>query len=116
MRPTDIEPMYNAACPAAIDISKDETEMRNLPTLRSNVALGLKLFLAVHLALASSTAVAYIDPNIGGYIYQILFPIVTAVMAGFIFLRDRIATILRLVFPRKSKPEHQDKAPTQTDE
>jgi hypothetical protein len=32
----------------------------------------------------------YIDPNSGSFLYQLLFPIVTALAAGLVFLRENL--------------------------
>lgn len=40
--------------------------------------------------LTPSNAFAYIDPNAGGYIFQALFPILTAVAAGYLFFKNGI--------------------------
>ena len=37
---------------------------------------------------------AYVDPGTGGYVFQILFPIITALTAGYLFLKDRIKALL----------------------
>ena len=40
--------------------------------------------------LIASDAYAYVDPNTGGYVFQILFPIVSAITAGYIFFKTQI--------------------------
>ena len=61
------------------------------------------------LLLAPVPALAYIDPNTGGMIFQIRAPILAIITSAWRFLRDRIRAIFskvrRLVFPaRASKP------------
>ena len=50
-------------------------------------------------------ALAYIDPNTGGMIFQILAPILAMVTSAWLFLKDRIkATFYRLkrmIFPSR---------------
>jgi hypothetical protein len=41
-----------------------------------------------------ANAFAYIDPNTGGYVFQVLFPLVSAVLAGFVFFRDKVKKLL----------------------
>jgi hypothetical protein len=37
-----------------------------------------------------ATALAYLDPNTGNIIFQILFPIITAVATGYLFCKNAI--------------------------
>jgi len=52
-------------------------------------------------------AFAYIDPNTGGYVFQILFPIISAIAGILIFFKNGvkrlIALIGRAVFGDKNK-------------
>ena len=50
-------------------------------------------------------AYAYIDPNIGGYIFQILFPLLCAVSTILLFCRNGVRKVLafiRRIFRRDS--------------
>ena len=51
-------------------------------------------------------ALAYIDPNTGGMIFQILAPILAMVTSAWLFLKDRIKAgwyrIKRMIFPARS--------------
>ena len=40
--------------------------------------------------LMPSAAMAYVDPNTGNFIFQILFPIFTAVTTGFLICKNAI--------------------------
>jgi hypothetical protein len=47
---------------------------------------------------------AYIDPNVGGWLYQLLFPLLIVIAGAWAVLRHRIAEILsRLVRSIRSK-------------
>ena len=48
------------------------------------------VFILSLLVLIPAPAAAYIDPNTGNIIFQILFPIITAVVAGYLFLKNAI--------------------------
>jgi len=39
--------------------------------------------------LIAKPALAYVDPNTGGYVFQILFPILSGIAAIFLFFRDQ---------------------------
>jgi hypothetical protein len=47
-------------------------------------------FLLILLLGIPSSALAYIDPNTGNIIFQILFPIITAVVTGCLFCKNAI--------------------------
>jgi len=49
-----------------------------------------------------TNAFAYIDPNTGGYVFQVLFPLVSAVLAGYIFFRDKTKKFLGSIKTRIS--------------
>ncbi len=51
--------------------------------------------LALLLTLLPGTALAYIDPNAGGLLFQLLAPLFAAVVGGWLFLRRWIAEQLR---------------------
>ena len=46
---------------------------------------------AVALLLAANSSQAYIDPNAGNLLYQILLPVVVAIAAGWRYLRMMVA-------------------------
>ena len=46
-------------------------------------------------------AEAYVDPNIGGYLYQILFPIITAIMGVYFFFKEKLVSVLFRLFKRE---------------
>jgi hypothetical protein len=56
-------------------------------------------------ALACATpAHAYIDPNVGGWLYQLLFPLLIAIAGAWAVLREKIsAAVSRLVERFRSK-------------
>jgi hypothetical protein len=55
------------------------------------------LLMAAGLALTPGMAWAYIDPNASGFLFQLLFPIITAVGAAFVFLRQRLWDIVKRI-------------------
>ena len=55
--------------------------------------------------LSETNVFAYIDPNTGGYVFQILVQIFAAIGAAYVFFKNQIkraATRIRLLF---KKPE-----------
>jgi hypothetical protein len=48
---------------------------------------------------------AYVDPNTGGYIFQILFPIVSAIVAAFLFFKSQIVNMWKKVVGRVRRPK-----------
>ena len=46
------------------------------------------------LAFSHSEAYAYIDPNAGGWLYQMLFPVLIALAGAWAVLRHKIAQFL----------------------
>jgi uncharacterized RDD family membrane protein YckC len=60
------------------------------------------------LLLIPAPAAAYIDPNTGNLIYQILFPIITVLVTGFLFLKNAIRRKLSSLKKRLSD-KFQDK-------
>ena len=57
------------------------------------------LFVALLLVLPG-TAFAYIDPNAGGMLFQLLAPVFAAIVGGWLFLRRWIAAQLRRLWHR----------------
>jgi len=47
--------------------------------------------------LAPRTALAYIDPNTGGMIFQILAPLLAMLTSGWLFFKDRISAIFNRI-------------------
>ena len=48
--------------------------------------------------LFPATASAYIDPNTGGYVFQILFPVLSAIAGLFLFCRNYIKQLFVRLF------------------
>jgi hypothetical protein len=46
---------------------------------------------------------AYIDPNIGGWLFQLLFPVLLAIGGAWVVLRQRIRAFWAQLFRRNSK-------------
>jgi len=69
-------------------------------------SLSLRFFRVWLLLLAVSPlpALAYIDPNTGGMIFQVLAPILAMITSAWLFLRDRIKAafyrLRRMIFPK----------------
>jgi hypothetical protein len=71
---------------------------------RSNkIGLKIFLFLLVLLLGIPSTALAYIDPNTGNIIFQILFPIITALVTGYLFCKNAISRKFKALKARLGK-------------
>ena len=53
---------------------------------------------------------AYIDPNTGGYVFQWLFPIFSAIAAFFMFFRTAARKLFVRIFTKKGngKKDHQE--------
>lgn len=52
------------------------------------------------LLLEPATAFAYIDPNAGGLLFQLLAPFFAACVGAWVFLRKTIATSLRAMWQK----------------
>lgn len=59
-------------------------------------------FIAFVFIIMPTTCFAYVDPSTGGYIFQLLFPIISAITAGCIFFRNGIKRLFGIVF-RKNR-------------
>ena len=59
-----------------------------------------KLALTVLLLLCCSPAFAYIDPNAGGMLFQLLAPLIAALVGAWMFLRRWIAHWARQLWHR----------------
>ena len=46
------------------------------------------------LLLSAKEALAYVDSNTGGYIFQLLYPVFMAVGIGYLFLKRQIKQLL----------------------
>lgn len=57
--------------------------------------LGSAFILSVFLTFMPSMAWAYIDPNAAGFLFQLLFPIITAIAAVFVFLRQKVMDMFK---------------------
>lgn len=61
----------------------------------------LLMFAAIlALGLGPATAYAYIDPNAGGMLFQLLAPVFAAVIGAWLFLRRWIAEAVRNLWHR----------------
>jgi hypothetical protein len=60
----------------------------------------IPLFAALCLSLLSLPAHAYIDPNAGGLLFQLLAPIFAAIVGAWLFLRQWISQGLRRLWRR----------------
>jgi hypothetical protein len=56
--------------------------------------------------LSPLPAMAYIDPNTGGLIFQVLAPILAMITSAWLFARDRIKAVYykvrRMIFPARN--------------
>lgn len=66
--------------------------------------------IAINLVIMPSMAWAYIDPNASGFLFQLLFPIITAIGAAFIFLRQKVWEMFKGIAKlwRESILKHKD--------
>lgn len=62
--------------------------------------LGRLVALALLLTISSGPAFAYIDPNAGGMLFQLLAPLLAAFVGGWLFLRRWITTLARELWTR----------------
>jgi len=63
----------------------------------------------VPLLILHSSFCAYLDPNAGGWLFQLLFPVVVAIGGAWIILRRRIKGLwTRLCRRDKGKKEHSE--------
>lgn len=52
---------------------------------------------------------AYIDPNAGGSLFQLLFPVYVAICGVWIVIKKKLPRLLLLKFRRKDKKQDQNK-------
>ena len=63
-----------------------------------------RLLTALVVLACATPAHAYIDPNVGGWLYQLLFPLLIAIAGAWAVLREKIsAAVSRLVERFRSK-------------
>lgn len=70
-----------------------------MPTPKRSWLQSLSLSLVLWLALAGP-AQAYVDPNAGGMLFQLLAPVMAAVVGGWLFLRRWISDLARRAWRR----------------
>lgn len=61
---------------------------------------------AFALCLYPSSAMAYIDPNAGGMLFQLLAPVFAAIVGVWLFLRRWIADLARRMWARLTGRHH----------
>lgn len=61
------------------------------------------LALALLLSLSVDPAHAYIDPNAGGMLFQLLAPVMAAIVGGWLFLRRWISDVARRAWRRLTR-------------
>jgi len=61
---------------------------------------GRLVALALLLIVGSEPAYAYIDPNAGGMLFQLLAPLFAAIVGGWLFLRRWISAMARQIWLR----------------
>ncbi|MDI6855083.1 MAG: hypothetical protein QME75_15935 [Deltaproteobacteria bacterium] len=80
--------------------------MRRL--IAAGFTIGLALALDLCLALPSP-AWAYLDPNTGNLIFQILFPVITFITTALLFFRNAIRRLIvslkEMISPKAGKKE-----------
>ena len=50
----------------------------------------------------NAPAFAYIDPNAGGFLYQIIFPVLIAISAGWIWIKKAAIALWKKIFPGRT--------------
>jgi hypothetical protein len=61
------------------------------------------VFILVTLAIYPTTCYAYIDPNIGGWLFQLLFPVFVAIGGAWLVLKSRLVGIVRKFLRLKTR-------------
>lgn len=57
-------------------------------------------FVLASCLLGADPAYAYIDPNMGGWLYQLLFPVVVALAGAWAVMRQKIAHLVSRLLQR----------------
>ena len=73
-----------------------------------NTAVSVCIILIASLFCMPGTAHAYIDPNTGGYAFQVLFPIISAIVGIYLFFKNQAVSLGRKVvglFRKKTDDE-----------
>lgn len=70
----------------------NQTASGIVPTMRKSVLLAVTA-----LAFVPSYAHAYIDPNVGGWLYQLLFPLLIAIAGAWSVLRHKISEFFSML-------------------
>lgn len=70
-----------------------------MPSPKRSWLQSLSLFLVLCLAF-TGPAQAYVDPNAGGMLFQLLAPVMAAVVGGWLFLRRWISDLARRAWRR----------------
>lgn len=70
-----------------------------MPTPKRSWLQSLSLLLVLWLTFAGP-AQAYVDPNAGGMLFQLLAPVMAAVVGGWLFLRRWISDLARRTWRR----------------
>ena len=65
-----------------------------------NKNLWLKRLILLCLALQPALAFAYIDPNAGGLLFQLLAPFFAACVGAWVFMRKTIAAYMRAMWQK----------------
>ncbi|MGQ0621353.1 MAG: hypothetical protein ACT4QA_15750 [Panacagrimonas sp.] len=73
------------------------------------------LFLFVSVLAMPTAAWAYIDPNTGGMILQMLAPIIAAIAGAWLMAKDYIKRIFFRLIGREPKAEREDHAASTND-
>lgn len=68
---------------------------------------GRLIALTLLLIVSSSPAFAYIDPNAGGMLFQMLAPLFAAIVGGWLFLRRWISAMVRQLWQRLTGRDRQ---------
>ena len=62
----------------------------------------LPILLLASIAVFPRDAFAYIDPNTGGYVFQVLFPVISVIIAWYVFFRDKLRKVVGSIVSRIS--------------
>jgi len=65
-------------------------------------------FVVILVGFWSDPAAAYVDPTAGGFVLQMLSPLMAVVVAGAVMLRDRIVRVWHAVWRMVARPHPGD--------
>lgn len=83
--------------------------MSNHPVNSSAHILDLHVAISFLTQCPLYNGLAYIDPNTGGFLFQLLFPLAVAIGGAWMLLRKKFATLRKRLSGRKDKEPEDSK-------